>query len=268
MHDLSLNQIIVFRFFNYNFQIQIFRIKSTFVVVLISVILKDVSHSVMSELLQFMYQGVVNVKHAELSSFMKIAQALHIKGLAASANNHSHPNRTAGSPTHDSGTGSTPNTTTKAASSAADNFAALYNSAGTSISKRSADYLNGPASDISAGLPKKLSKRTSEIADHDISGESMEHLSSDEVFLPGIPQISMAEANRFDLINVKRESNDGSRNHLPIPFNSEYNGAYSKSTVEYPNELHMSNDLNKPIGCGSGNSSGGGSAGPHIDLGA
>lgn len=215
----------------------------------------------MSELLQFMYQGVVNVKHAELSSFMKIAQALHIKGLATAPNNQSHPNRSAGSPTP-SGASSTPNTIAKAA----DSFAALYNSSGTSITKRSADYLNGPAADIMAGFPKKHMKRTSENADHDISGESMEQLSSDEVFMPGSPQISMIEANRFDLLNVKRESNDVGRNHLPIPFSSEYNGAYSKSTVEYPNELHMSNDLNKPLGCSSGN--GGNTAGGHIDLGA
>ena len=35
----------------------------------------------MSELLQFMYQGEVNVKHAELQQFMKIAETLQIKGL-------------------------------------------------------------------------------------------------------------------------------------------------------------------------------------------
>lgn len=47
----------------------------------IPVILKDVSYSVMSELLQFMYQGEVNVKHTELPTFMKIAETLQIKGL-------------------------------------------------------------------------------------------------------------------------------------------------------------------------------------------
>lgn len=35
----------------------------------------------MSELLQFMYQGEVNVKHTELPTFMKIAETLQIKGL-------------------------------------------------------------------------------------------------------------------------------------------------------------------------------------------
>lgn len=39
----------------------------------------------MCELLEFMYQGVVNVKHTELQSFMKIGQLLQIKGLATNA---------------------------------------------------------------------------------------------------------------------------------------------------------------------------------------
>ena len=37
----------------------------------------------MSELLQFIYQGEVNVKQTELQSFMSIAETLQIKGLAA-----------------------------------------------------------------------------------------------------------------------------------------------------------------------------------------
>lgn len=43
----------------------------------------------MSELLQFMYQGEVNVKQAELQAFMSIAESLQIKGLATNtaANN-------------------------------------------------------------------------------------------------------------------------------------------------------------------------------------
>nr|WVH45129.1 broad-complex core protein [Exorista sorbillans] len=46
------------------------------------IILKDVSYNIMCELMEFMYQGVVNVKHTELQTFMKIGQLLQIKGLA------------------------------------------------------------------------------------------------------------------------------------------------------------------------------------------
>ncbi|XP_023309249.2 longitudinals lacking protein, isoforms H/M/V isoform X3 [Lucilia cuprina] len=49
------------------------------------IILKDVSYNIMCELLEFMYQGVVNVKHTELQSFMKIGQLLQIKGLATNS---------------------------------------------------------------------------------------------------------------------------------------------------------------------------------------
>lgn len=47
------------------------------------------SYSIMSELLQFMYQGEVNVKQAELQSFMSIAESLQIKGLATSTSGNS-----------------------------------------------------------------------------------------------------------------------------------------------------------------------------------
>jgi hypothetical protein len=46
----------------------------------------------MSELLQFMYQGEVNVKQAELQAFMSIAESLQIKGLATNNNGSSHNN--------------------------------------------------------------------------------------------------------------------------------------------------------------------------------
>lgn len=135
-----------------------------------TVILKDVSHTVMSDLLQFMYQGVVHVKHTEMNAFMKIAQALQIKGLATQAQ--------------------------------------------MTVGKRTGlDFGNGGPS------AKKPYKRVSDHhASHDMSGaESMENLSTDDVFLP---HISMNESSRFDLSSVKRET-----------------GESSKSTVEYPNEM-------------------------------
>lgn len=46
----------------------------------------------MTALLQFMYQGVVNVKHDELKIFMQIAASLQIKGLTAHGENNHHHN--------------------------------------------------------------------------------------------------------------------------------------------------------------------------------
>lgn len=239
----------------------------------------------MSELLQFMYQGVVNVKHAELSSFMKIAQALQIKGLATSSGQPHLHQRSSPSPHLNAASQntSTKNATTSS-SSTTENYSlnlietklqsALYSTINPPISsisagsqKRPNDYLNGPGGEPIVGYPKKHLKRSSETNEHEISGESMENLSSDEVFMPTIPQISMAEANRFDLVSVKRETSDqvaspgANRNHLPPQFNFEYNGSYNKN-VEYPNELNMNNDLMKSA---SGGNCGGNGTANHGD---
>ncbi|XP_033607792.1 protein tramtrack, beta isoform isoform X2 [Cryptotermes secundus] len=45
------------------------------------VILKDVGHKELVAILQFMYQGEVNVQQEELSAFLKMAEMLQIKGL-------------------------------------------------------------------------------------------------------------------------------------------------------------------------------------------
>lgn len=47
-------------------------------------ILKDMKAALVANLLQFMYQGSVNVKQDELQAFMKIAETLQIKGLTSS----------------------------------------------------------------------------------------------------------------------------------------------------------------------------------------
>lgn len=56
---------------------------------LVSVFLKDVSHSALRDLLQFMYQGEVNVKQEELASFISTAEQLQVKGLTGNQNEES-----------------------------------------------------------------------------------------------------------------------------------------------------------------------------------
>ena len=171
----------------------------------------------MTELLQFMYQGVVNVKHTELNSFMKIAQQLQIKGLATSSSNqqvhqnqsHHHAQKSPASPVG-----------SYSSKSAIDTYANAFHSSSLIGQKRTAlDYSSGHNE---GSTSKKHLKRSSDSVDNDISAESMENLSSEDGF--PIPQISMIESGRFDLSNVKRESGDspsGNRN-LPAPFNFEY----------------------------------------------
>lgn len=45
------------------------------------VFMKDVSYSAINDLLQFMYQGEVQVAQEQLNTFIKTAEALQVKGL-------------------------------------------------------------------------------------------------------------------------------------------------------------------------------------------
>ncbi|XP_037029806.1 myb-like protein I [Bradysia coprophila] len=225
------------------------------------IILKDVTFHVMSELLQFMYQGVVNVKHTDLAAFMKIAQSLQIKGLAAIAaklpinymqsnnSNNSNPSKTnSGNATEPIPNANVINTKTNATLFSNKEDGA---SPTTNANKRHIDF-NGAES--LTMFTRKI-RRSLDTTENDISADSMENMSSDEMFLPPIPQISMMESSRFDIHNVKREtepllSPGGIRNIIPPGFNFEYNSNVYSKNVEYPNDLHMSNDYPKT---GAGN---------------
>lgn len=50
------------------------------------VFMKDVSYVAMSDLIQFMYQGEVQVSQDNLTTFIKTAEALQIKGLTGDGN--------------------------------------------------------------------------------------------------------------------------------------------------------------------------------------
>ncbi|GAB0093086.1 broad-complex core protein [Sergentomyia squamirostris] len=230
------------------------------------IILKDVTYTVMSELLQFMYQGEVNVKHTELSSFMKIAETLQIKGLTTTQKTSGdHQRHNSVSPKCNipaGGEGQAPPAALAVGGSNNNVIETKINTAGYTKAlegslgggqKRSLDFV---ADGFSIFPRKQIRGRTSEGQSVDEgemhSTDSMDHMTGDEVFLPPIPQISMGEP-RFDLNSVKRESiepgnaSGSMRSNLPgSGFNLEYNSSvYLNKNVEYPNELHMANDFSK-----------------------
>lgn len=233
------------------------------------------SDTVMSELLQFMYQGEVNVKNTELSTFMKIAQTLQIKGLATASNlqheSHHHDQKSSSSPLNSSLKGSISN--------AADNYpmnlieskinASLFNSMQLAGQKRSNAFPSSGGPSGESSYNRKHLKRSSESVDNDISTESLDNTSSDDVLYPPIPHISMVESSRFDLSHVKREANEslnspGSIRNLGAPFNFEY--PYNENN-EYPNEIHMNNDLARGSGStSSGASATAGGSGNHMNI--
>nr|XP_029710993.1 broad-complex core protein isoforms 1/2/3/4/5-like isoform X2 [Aedes albopictus] len=172
------------------------------------IVLKDVSVNVMQELLQFMYQGEVNVKHSELQCFMKIAETLQIKGLTASHKNERSPTPSSGltpAPAH-------------RASSTSQLDPSKLNSYLAAAAKESLKRAAESTPEAFPGLHypiKKSIKRSTDSIDQDSNSDCMDNLSSDEAFIPASPQISMIEqtpsavapsARQFDLSNVKREA--------------------------------------------------------------
>ncbi|XP_011309852.1 zinc finger and BTB domain-containing protein 17-like [Fopius arisanus] len=55
------------------------------------VILKDVNYRDLYAMLQFMYQGEVNIQQEDISSFLKVAETLQIKGLTKDRNENKEP---------------------------------------------------------------------------------------------------------------------------------------------------------------------------------
>uniref|UniRef100_A0A1L8DBE6 Putative broad-complex core protein isoform 1/2/3/4/5 isoform x2 n=1 Tax=Nyssomyia neivai TaxID=330878 RepID=A0A1L8DBE6_9DIPT len=215
------------------------------------IILKDVTYTVMSELLQFMYQGEVNVKHTELSSFMKIAETLQIKGLTTTQR-QSEQRHNSVSPKCNVATTESPQVPVSGSNN--NVIETKINTSGygkeVGAQKRPMDFTG---EGFSIYPRKQMRPRTSEGQDEGEmhSTDSMDHMAGDEVFLPPIPQISMGEP-RFDLNNVKRENVEALNSLGPgrtpgAPgFNLEYSSSvYLNKNVEYPNELHMANDFSK-----------------------
>nr|XP_029721794.1 broad-complex core protein isoforms 1/2/3/4/5-like isoform X1 [Aedes albopictus] len=196
------------------------------------VVLKDVSVNVMQELLQFMYQGEVNVKHSELQCFMKIAETLQIKGLTASHKNER-------SPTPSAGLTPVPAHRSTSTSQLDPNKLNSYLAAAAKESlKRAAESTPEPYPNLHYPI-KKAIKRSTDSIDQDSNSDCMDNLSSDEAFIPASPQISMIEQSssavatpsgrQFDLSNVKRET--GGDNSLASPQQSPTNLATSAAAM-------------------------------------
>ncbi|XP_017967813.1 broad-complex core protein isoforms 1/2/3/4/5 isoform X2 [Drosophila navojoa] len=220
------------------------------------IILKDVSFNIMCELLEFMYQGVVNVKHTELQSFMKIGQLLQIKGLATNSN--SPP----GSNVSEKSTGQATNAASGAgdepSSSQSNNSSSNNNNNNNSSSKSDAEQ-NEPKSNSRTPtaspstcrtdgnhlsyMPNKRSaaadfssdslsiysrkRRSLDGIDNTDSG-SMEHaLNAEEFFMPPIPHISMVEP-RYDLGSLKRE---GEGHHSSVGSAAGTSGSSASSST-------------------------------------
>ncbi|XP_065076393.1 protein abrupt-like isoform X2 [Ochlerotatus camptorhynchus] len=189
------------------------------------IVLKDVSVNVMQELLQFMYQGEVNVKHSELQSFMKIAETLQIKGLTASHKNDRSPTPSAQpAPAH---LNSNRASTSQLDPSKLNSYLAA---AAKDSLKRVAD---GTSDQYPIHYPKKAIKRSTDSMEQDSNSECMDNLSSDEAYIPASPQVSMVEqsfstARQFDLSNVKREATNDS---LTSPQQSPTNLATSAAAM-------------------------------------
>ncbi|XP_064550371.1 broad-complex core protein isoforms 1/2/3/4/5 isoform X2 [Drosophila montana] len=268
------------------------------------IILKDVSFNIMCELLEFMYQGVVNVKHTELQSFMKIGQLLQIKGLATNSNSPP-PGSSASEKTN---AAAEPNSSSSASSQTktdADQAEPKGNSrtptsspggsrsdAGLPLymqSKRPApaEFSSDSLSIYSRKqLRRSLTEQPGESIDNaDSGGGGMENpLNAEEFFLPPIPHISMVEPPRYDMGSLKREAEShqaaasgsaagaataaGSlRNPFAPAFNLDYNNFYKASNSSSGAASSSSNlsGLGQINGGGSGSgSSCGGSLGINV----
>lgn len=192
----------------------------------------------MTELLQFMYQGEVNVKHTELQAFMKIAEMLQIKGLTTPssqrlASPHHLSHRGVGNSMGGNGplsgmsgpssSGRQSPQQTKGIDSpqmmelkpTAGSYGALNKvldsaSPNSNVAqKRQQEFSNEAYAMYAKKQPKRSMSDINESSSgtHDMTNDSMDNM-TDEVFMPPIPQISMGEGSRFDLNNVKRENPD------------------------------------------------------------
>ncbi|XP_017141683.1 broad-complex core protein isoforms 1/2/3/4/5 isoform X4 [Drosophila miranda] len=173
------------------------------------IILKDVSFNIMLELLEFMYQGVVNVKHTELQSFMKIGQLLQIKGLATNSNSSpasSASEKSAGQPpSHGQAEESSPNNTHN--NSHSNSHHNSSNSANSTANNNSNNITNNSSSSSSSNSKPD--------ADHsEAKGQSTQ--SNSRTSSPGGASRASSEASHLYALNKRPAPSDFSNDSLSI----------------------------------------------------
>ncbi|CAG9801942.1 unnamed protein product [Chironomus riparius] len=178
------------------------------------IILKDMSSKLVSNLLEFMYQGSVNVKQVELQAFMKIAETLQIKGLTTSSKKSKSENSSSTKPEE---------------------------SESTTATKRSL------GSD--EATPPKLKSQKSEPPDEDVQDLTNDddiEAQSNEDLLMAVPEISMIES-RMDTNSTKsRESTDGQNSSTSLRISSSQT-LNVFSPFDYQNEpIQLMESTNKP----------------------
>lgn len=175
------------------------------------IILKDVSYGIMEELLQFMYQGEVNVKQSELQQFMKIAETLQIKGLTTSSSSSSTTPSNTKTPDYNPNQRNQTATSSSPAQEHKSNQGSKFNWNLNFITKIW-NFLGTQKRSNEESSPRKDQKsKRPHIDDSEFNADSIHEMVAEEVFLP---QISMVES-RFDLSSIKREND--SENHPPRP---------------------------------------------------
>ncbi|XP_033235579.1 uncharacterized protein DDB_G0283357 isoform X2 [Drosophila pseudoobscura] len=172
-------------------------------------ILKDVSFNIMLELLEFMYQGVVNVKHTELQSFMKIGQLLQIKGLATNSNSSPASSASEKSasqpPSHGQAEESSPNNT--------------HNNSHSNSHHNSSNSANSVANNNSNNITNNSSSSSSSNskpdADHsEAKGQSTQ--SNSRTTSPGGASRASSEASHLYALNKRPAPSDFSNDSLSI----------------------------------------------------
>lgn len=238
----------------------------------------------MCELVQFMYQGAVSVKQTELSTFMKIAQTLQIRGLTTNSSNTPQP-ATSHTPSQltekqsasEKSSNSTPSQRSDNTSEPGSNPKAGNQSESNIPQSPVASNITQPKSSPESSALKRLNEYSTESLSiyskkqrsrnldgggssgssaDDMQSDSMDHMHQDDVFIPPIPQISMIEP-RFDLSNVKREQSDQPNSpgpmrgcgpaQLPPSFASfDYNAYSAAAAAAVKQQIEYPNDLHMP----------------------